>query len=726
MDNFENTLEERLARLESGESLEACLADLPEDEARLLKKARALRTIASTASASSRLADQRRELLQLAREQNKLSSKPSSLTGKAWLRWAFPVALAGSAFVILTCFVIFSLLVGSSGLGRFNQRNLNQPIGIHSVVLEAYDPQSAVLKDLRGLVEIQDSDGTWKVAQAGQILKAGQLIRTGELSSVTLGFYDGSQTQVGPNSEMSIDQLDAQKSGPRVVVLTQHLGESNHDVAKSNDPASRYEVHTPSGVGTAKGTSFRVFVAIAQFVRFDVDEGAVSVSNLDTTVIVVAGQSTVIVFGQVPTPPVFRMRGEGIVEKTGAVWHIAGRTFRTDSNTVFVGDIKVGDLVAFQARIVADGSPILDSVVLVAETPDSRFSFTGTVDSIGSPEWTIAGRVVQVDEKTDVDNDIQVGHVVQVKGKIEDKKLLATDIRLIEENDEGQPFEFTGVIDQIGGTEWIISGVTLTVDDHTQIEAGLVVGDVVRVQGRILDDKWLAKSIERAEEDEREFSITGSVESIDPWAVDGIEFATDERTEIEDGIDVGDLVRVEGRILEDGSWVAEEIELIQETEPRRFSITGVVNSINPWRVGGIDFTTDGSTVIVGQILVGDLVHVNGVILPDGTLLAEKIERLENDLGCLSFSTAVRETGANQIVLLDWHVVQLNGEIEVEGELNVATVIIVSGCTEEDGGFSITHIIVIYQLDSLPVIIKHPSNNRDHEHEDDDHEHEEDE
>jgi len=312
-----------------------------------------------------------------------------------------------------------------------------------------------------------------------------------------------------------------------------------------------------------------------------------------------------------------------------------------------------------------------------------------------------------------------------VKGSIlEDGILLATDIRLIEENEEGLPFEFVGVIDEIGETEWTVSGITITVDENTHIEDGLTVGDVVHVQGRILNGTWLAKSIERAEEDEREFTITGSVESIDPWVVDGIEFDTEERTEIEDEIDMGDLVRVEGRILEDGSWVAEEIELIQDSETHHFSFTGIVNGINPWSVGGIDFTTDGSTVIVGQIMVGDLVHVKGMILPDGTLLAEKIERLENDLGCLSFSTAVRETSANQIVLLDWHVVQLNGEIEVEGDINVATVILISGCTDLDGSFTITHIIVIYQLDSLPVIIIHPSNNGGGEGDEDEHEGEE--
>ena len=717
MDMFDNLLEERLAWLERGEPLDMCLADLSEEDAVLLKKAAALRTIASSTPASNKIAQHRQELLQFARENSKMSSK-SSAGNRSRPRWLFPAALAGSAFAVFTCFVIFALAAGLTGLGL---SSLHLPGG---AAPKASDPQSAMLEDLQGFVEVQDESGTWKVAQLGQAMQAGERIRTGALSHVVLGFYDGSQARLGPNTEVSIDQLDANKTGPRVVVLNQLLGESDHDVAKSSDPASRYEVHTPSGVGTAKGTAFHVFVAITQLVQFDVDEGAVTVTNLDTTVLVVAGQTTIIIFGQTPSQPVFRIQGEGVVEQTGSVWHIAGRTFRTDSDTVFIGSAEVGDLVAFKARIVNDGSPILDRVVLITQAPENRFAFTGPVDSMGSDAWTIAGRTVQVDESTAIDGDILVGDIVEVKGDIiEDGEFLATDIHLIEENEEGLPFAFVGVIDELNDSEWTISGITVTVDDHTNIEDGLIAGDIVQVRCRILDETWLAKSIERAEEDEREFTITGSVESRDPWVVQGVEFDTDERTEIEAGIDVGDRVRVEGRILDDGDWVAEEIELIEieEAEPRRFNFTGLVNSIDPWNVGGMDLTTDDETVIDGQIVVGDLVRVKGMILPDGTLLAERVKRLENDLGCVNFSTAVRAANVNQIVLMDWHVVKLDDEIEVEGTLNVATVIIVSGCTDEDGGFSITHIIVIYQLDSLPVIIRNPSNGHGGDEDEDEHE-----
>jgi len=107
MDTLDNVLEERLARLQGGESLEECLAGLPEDEALLLKKAATLRTIASTTSVSNRFAAQRHELLRLVKENNKMSSKPSSLVNIVRSRWVFPVAVASSAFAVLTCVVYF-------------------------------------------------------------------------------------------------------------------------------------------------------------------------------------------------------------------------------------------------------------------------------------------------------------------------------------------------------------------------------------------------------------------------------------------------------------------------------------------------------------------------------------------------------------------------------------------------------------------------------------------
>lgn len=696
MAQLDDLLEERLARLEAGEPLEACLAGLPEEEAILLKKAALLRALPETHTVPEQMPARRQDFLRQARETKKMASQPSTSSSKARPRWILPAALAGSALVLISCVTIFALLAGMVGLNWFRQTR--------NVALEAPDPQTAVLQEMHGLVEVQASDGNWSQALAGTLVKAGERVRTGGLSSVTLAFYDGSEAAIGPQAEVSVDQLDAQKEGARVVVLTQWLGESDHDVATSSNGASQYTVNTPSGSGTAKGTVFHVVVSSTQVVSFDVDEGAVEVTNLNVTVIVIAGQSTVIVAGQPPEQPVFQMKGEGTVEEISPTsWRIAGRTFLINENTVLVGQPQVGDRVAFKARILPDGTLIADRISLLEQVPNSRFTFAGTVDAISEMEWTIAGRVVQVDQLSNIDTNIQIGTLVEVRGSIDqDGTLRATRIRRLEDA-TGQPFEFVGVVESVTETVWEISGVSITIDANTQVESGVVVGDTVQVRGRILDDgTWQATSIQRAPDTEQEFVIVGPVESLEPWRVAGVEFETDSDTEIDDGIGVGDRVRVVGRILEDGRWVAIEIHLLNQAETQQFTFTGLVTSIDPWVVGGIPLTVDADTVIDNEIMVGTLVRVRGVILPDGTWLAKRIRRLDQNQGCFSFSTVVVQVDANQIVLPNGQTIPLSGEIEVRGQLQENMLIIVSGCVQSDGTLIIVTIIVIGPIEVTPV------------------------
>jgi hypothetical protein len=111
-----------------------------------------------------------------------------------------------------------------------------------------------------------------------------QVIRVGALHGdlrCRLLFFDKSQTRLGPMTEVSVDQLDAQADGPRTVRLTQWIGETDHDVTPSSNAQSRYEVNTPHGTGTAQGTSFHVQVNKSQITHIAVDEGAVAVANLN-------------------------------------------------------------------------------------------------------------------------------------------------------------------------------------------------------------------------------------------------------------------------------------------------------------------------------------------------------------------------------------------------------------------------------------------------------------
>lgn len=728
----EELIQERLEQLEDGVPLEACLSDLRDEEAELLELVVALRDAPQPARDPGAAAAQRTQFLrQMGRAYSKRYQAPRaeekrglrSLWDRLQPRTAFAGALAVLAVCALIAFVVAAALRGTPGDGDVAEIPLpdataEERIAEHlrpepalAPIFEAFvplvsaviapDPVHAVLREPRGLVEMSASDGTWQAAVAGRRIAEGQRVRTGGLSSVVMAFHDGSQVRLGPNTEVAVEKLDARVSdGPRIVALTQLSGETDHRVIVANLPGSRYDVQTPSASGAAKGTAFHVQVAPDLLTRFSVGEGVVAVTGENVTVDVFAGQSTVVNTGQAPAEPAFRISGEGEVSQIGSTWVIGGQTFETHDGTAIVGNPQVGDWVFVEGRLLPDGSRIADRIVLLRRSPLNRFTITGRVEAIGDAKWTVAGQTILVDEKTAIDGDIESGNLVRVEGVIlDDGALLADQIRLLEEL-PGLPFSFTGVVQEIGDETWKISGVIITVDEETDIDEGLGVGDIVEVHGWILESgSWLARTIEHAEELERGFELTGVVESIDPWTVAGISFETREWTEIEPGIEVGDLVRVEGRILEDGTWAASEItQLDEEKRVLRIVFVGTVENMDPWVVSGIPLVVNDQTFIEGDIAVGNLVKVTVSILPDGTWLATRIELLDTEdgkLDCVYITAVVMGIGPGWIELPNWPRIVLDGVI-VENEIRVGSVILMLVCVNEDGSIEIVHIVVIYE------------------------------
>jgi len=706
-------------------------------------------------------------------------------------------------------------------------------------------PHMAMLKDVQGIVEVQTDGETWSAVNVHQSVEAGQRVRTGALSSASLGFYDGSIAHLGPGTEISVNYLGKEPSdGSRIVELSQWVGETDHDVASAYGDNARYEVHTPSGTGEAKGTFFHVSVTPARVVRFGVDEGAVAVTHLDVTVIVVAGQLTTVHVDRPPSKPVFRVTGEGEVEATGPTWRIAGQNFRTHDATVIVGNPQVGDWVHVDGHLLADGTRVADRIVLLRRAPANRFTISGEVEATGTLTWTVAGQTIVVDEATEIDEGIQVGDRVRVDGVIDGPTggtLLAESIHLIDERgvafsfvgvveeiaetywrvsgisvtidaetvidddlvvgdivrvrgvflgleggiwlarsiapivQEGPRFAFTGEVEAIGtvtwtvaGQEivvndeteidqdiqvgdrvrvegiidesgallaesihliatptlsfvfvgkveeiaeeyWMISGISVTVDAETVIDDGLAVGDMVRVRGRMMaDGTWQARSIRRLVPEEHKFEFVGLVEHINPWMVSGIAIETRMWTEIKDEIEVGDRVKVEGRILPDGTWLAEEIKLADGDEDLSFEFVGTVEGIKPWVVSGISLTVNYRTEIKDEIGVGDRVKVEGRILPSGKWLATEIKLAGRRLGrgCMQFTSLVVQIGAGQIVLQNGTTIPVDGSVQIEGEIQVNSVILFYLCVGEDGEMTITTIIVIAYIE--PVIIVQPT------------------
>jgi hypothetical protein len=202
---------------------------------------------------------------------------------------------------------------------------------------------------------------------------------------------------------------------------------------------------------------------------------------------------------------------------------------------------------------------------------------------------------------------------------------------------------------------------------------------------------------------ETTFEITGELESTDPWMVTGNTFATRDSSQIDEGLEVGDRVRVKGVILEDGTWLAYAIERVEEQADPIIILIGKVTSIDPWVVQGITLNVTSDTLIAEGIELEMIVRVEILLLEDGTWEVLSIVPLADftDIpGCATVTATVVSVNGNEIQLAGWPVITLEDDVKIEndqdgeGTLHENQVVLVVVCSSDDGQIRITHIIII--------------------------------
>jgi hypothetical protein len=117
-------------------------------------------------------------------------------------------------------------------------------------------------------------------------------------------------------------------------------------------------------------------------------------------------------------------------------------------------------------------------------------SYEGVVEKMVEASWEVSGIEVRLTEDTVIIGQISVGMLVEVEGSTElDGYVSALEIHLRE-------YQFSGVVDSIGRSEWVISGMRLKIIPETQIGPDIGVGEVVLVLARSDDDaEWRAMAI---------------------------------------------------------------------------------------------------------------------------------------------------------------------------------------------------------------------------------------
>jgi hypothetical protein len=612
--------------------------------------------------------------------------------------WVMTTHLPRAVTLVLVAGVLLAGCSGNkSSTTVIDQGSANATLGVPS------NAESAILTDLHGTVEVKTGEGQWTPAQPGQTLKSGQNIRTGALSNGTLVFYDGSYLHLGADAEISLDALNARTSGARVVEITQVSGESQHEVAMSDDPGSRYNVNTPAGSGSATGTKFTVMVLPSQLSQFWVETGTVSVVNSDVTVMVVPGQTTIIPIGQPPVEPMFRVTGEGQVMQIGidnngerlttlpyespspqknpkdkvTLCHATGSVtnpfveITVSAQGATNGHAKhIGDIIPAPAN----GCPI--STPITSSTPIS---------------WNIAGQTFRNGASTVIFGNPQPGDWVSFEGRLlADGSRFADRIVLMGHSSENQ-FTFIGKVESVGDTAWTISNRLVQVNEFTTIEAGLKVGDNVQVTGNVTEDgTFWATRLSRTEGVGSNFRFAGILAKMGKsiWVISGIKVTVDANTTLYSDFVIGNPVAVEGVVKEDGTWLATTINLVTP-EGYLFEFIGEVQSISPWIVSGVGFDTADWTEIDSDIKMGNQVRVAGSVNADGIWVAETIERLDTE-----HSTSFAFFGP-VLSLNPWNVngvsLTIDEQTTIKGDITLGEMVKVTGWIQEDGTWLATEI-----------------------------------
>jgi len=169
------------------------------------------------------------------------------------------------------------------------------------------------------------------------------------------------------------------------------------------------------------------------------------------------------------------------------------------------------------------------------------------------------------------------------------------------------------------------------------------------------------------------FELVGEIQSLDPWKVGSVTLRTGEQTQIEAGLQVGDLVKVTGVILEGKTWLAYSIKKTETQTQSTTILIGRVTSIDPWVVDGFSLNVTADTIIDAGIEVGTIVRVEIILLEDGTWEVVQISPLSTVVetsGCVTVIATVVSVNGSGVQFLGWPtVVTLDSHVQIENDEN---------------------------------------------------------
>ncbi|GEM_PF-1956612 len=323
---------------------------------------------------------------------------------------------------------------------------------------------------------------------------------------------------------------------------------------------------------------------------------------------------------------------------------------------------ELKDLVNHEVKVTTTSAG--DMVKIEHPKPEAPaaaedFHFSGAVQSITANAMVIGGRTFQVDQTTVRDAGLAVGTMAQVHfTTLAGGTLRAIEVETAAPDDvakaakaapaAAEDFHFSGTLQSKTPDTMVVGGKTFKVNQATLLDAGVAQGALAKVEFVTLaDGSLLATKIEAEAADDaakaklspagvaEDFHFPGAVQSIGPdlWLVGGRTFRVNQSTMLDSGLAVGATATVEFVMQPDGTALATKIETgAAEDKPKAgvaedLGFAGVVQSktANTMVIGGKTFKVDQATLLDAGLNQGAIAKVEFVTLPDGSLLAKKIE-----------------------------------------------------------------------------------------------------
>jgi uncharacterized protein (TIGR03437 family) len=337
------------------------------------------------------------------------------------------------------------------------------------------------------------------------------------------------------------------------------------------------------------------------------------------------------------------------------------------------GKPAIGALVEVEGGRSQNGTILAQEIeVKLSPAGGLPIKFIGKIEAIPSTpnrvgDWKVSGKTVKVSASTKIEEEkgkAAVGATVEVEGLAQgDGSIAALEIEVKPDFGAGIPIKFLGKVEMLPSTtgrigQWVISGRKVNVTANTQLKTergDFMVGSLVDVEGIAqLDGTINATKIEnRGNVDNPQITVyfRGTIETLpnDPkflgnWKVSGRTVIVNDKTVINEEkgkVAVGAFVEVTGTLGTDGAVTALKIAVRDNPNPPGFvkfigritALPNTPNFVGDWKVGDRTVRVTANTKIEkdrGQVAVGALVEVEGILRNDGSVDASEIEVKHNN------------------------------------------------------------------------------------------------